>query len=96
MRRRRHTLCVAFLVTFGAMPKVTGPARPWSALVAKIKLHFVRPFDGLRANGCMRSWFDRLTTNGDAVLFIPPPPHPNPLPRGERGQGREERGDRTA
>ena len=25
---------LALLVTFGAMPKVTGPARPWSALVA--------------------------------------------------------------
>ena len=25
---------LAFLVTFGAMPKVTGPARPCSALVA--------------------------------------------------------------
>ena len=30
---------------------VTGPARQWSALAAKIKAHFVRPFAALRANG---------------------------------------------
>jgi hypothetical protein len=33
------------------MPKVTGPARPWSALVAKVNGHFIKPFDKLRANG---------------------------------------------
>ena len=69
---------LAFLVTFGAMPKVTGVARPWSALVACVH----------GSTGSPRT--------GDAVLFIPSPPHPNPLPRGERGQGREGRGDRTA
>jgi len=40
------------LVTFlGEARKVTGPARPRSALVADIKHHSVKPFDKLRANG---------------------------------------------
>ena len=52
---------LAFLVTFGAMPKVTGPARPWSAWVAKTNLHFVRPFDKLRANGGMHRSNELLT-----------------------------------
>lgn len=36
---------------FRAMPKVTGPARPKSALVARITAKSDRPFDKLRANG---------------------------------------------
>ncbi len=42
---------LAFLVTFGAMPKVTGPARRLSALVAKFDLHSTRPVNKLSANG---------------------------------------------
>ena len=34
---------LAFLVTFAAIGKVTGPARPWSARVATTALHSSNP-----------------------------------------------------
>jgi hypothetical protein len=57
------------LVTFfGEAKKVTGPARPQSALVAKSKLHFTVTLSlALSPQGRgdkLRSWFDKLTTNG--------------------------------
>ncbi len=62
----------AFLVTFCAIAKSDWPRAAMERAGGTRVAPFSRPFAALRANGGMQS------------TSFHEPPHPNPLPRGER------------
>ena len=66
----------ALLVTFAAIGKSDWPRAAMEREGGKRQRLFSRPFDGLRVTGG--------ASNDSSSLHLPP--HPNPLPRGERGQ----------